>query len=650
MEHTPIFLFATAGVRLLEDEPRRELLSEVCQYAQQKTKFQLPDCDLHIQAISGQTEGLYGWLASNYLLGAFNNPGSHTHGKSHHTYGFLDLGGASAQIAFAPNVTEAKKHADDLQLLRLRTIDGVSQEFRVFVTTFLGYGVNEARRRYLEDLSEHHDSALVGQLPDPCLPRGMHKPVDGPKDAGEVLVGTGKFSECLARTLPLLDQDAPCEDSPCLFHGVHVPAIDFGVNHFVGVSEYWHTTHEIFEMGHTDKAYDFQTYQNRVLEFCSQDWDSIEKGISSQKWGKKVDKDRAAEVCFKASWLINMLHEGIRIPRVGLEQSPQHTPSSSHTRPQNGTKEMLQNAAQEGYLAPFQAVNKIDNTEVSWTLGKMVLYASSQIPPATPSTQSVGFGPNAPNTHAGIPTEFEHAGGTPASHPLSAADLADTSTSDALLDTDTDSDSDDSFPWSSSHPLLSHRNRTPGLFLIALILMIILLLLLGRERRNNLLRKISPFRRSSFSSFLSSRNKDSSSKGRYERLLEEGIGPGHSGSGSADLRNPGEFELGSIHGSSSGSGAGAGASSSDEDASSASSRASQISGRKRYAATPARCASPRGSTSAGVPSEGVGLGLGPVGWSGEEYRDAVGTGYRSRGASPSRLRSPLVGGFKESVD
>jgi len=39
-------------------------------------------------------------------------------------------------------------------------------------------------------------------------------------------------------------------------------------------------------------------------------------------------------------------------------------------------------------------VNKIDGTEVSWTLGKMVLYAAGQIPPAVPEIGPVGFGDN----------------------------------------------------------------------------------------------------------------------------------------------------------------------------------------------------------------------------------------------------------------
>lgn len=464
--NTPIFLLATAGMRLLPDYQRAAVLDNVCSYLQRNTAFQLPDCALHIQVIPGETEGLYGWIAANYLLGGFDAPDAHDHGKGHHTYGFLDMGGASAQIAFAPNATEADKHANDLKLLRMRTIGGASVEYRVFVTTWLGYGANEARRRYVEALHDASPGSL--ELPDPCLPFGLTATMAGqvilPGSDEAVgnephLLGTGTFTECLKRTFPLLDKDAPCPDPPCLLHGVHVPAIDFDVNHFVGVSEYWHTTHEVFEMAHKDKAYDFHTYQDRVMEFCSQDWATIQAGVSDKKWGKKVDEATAVEVCFKASWLINMLHDGIGIPRVGLEAAQ---PANEH----NGTKEVLDKAKEKGFMDPFQAVDKIDDTEVSWTLGKMVLYAASQVP-TDAKTLAVGFGSNIPGTT--LPSDFQFAGGNYSPLP------------DDLTDDGTD--------W-HDQLFASSGRRLPGLLLFLLILVFVAFLLFGRERRTNLVNRL----------------------------------------------------------------------------------------------------------------------------------------------------------------
>lgn len=506
-------------MRLLPNLERRLLLDQICSYARANSDFLLPDCDVHIQVIPGVTEGLYGWVATNYLLGSFDEPNGHDHGKGHHTYGFLDMGGASAQIAFAPNVTETDKHANDLTLLRLRNVDGSPQEYRVFVTSWLEFGVREARRRYLEALQMASGTDSIKEFPDPCLPAGLRTTIDGKPshaDNEPYLLGTGRFDECLRQTYPLLDKDAPCADEPCLLHGTHVPAIDFDVNHFIGISEYWHTTHEIFEMGHKDKAYDFNTYQERVKSFCSQDWGSIERGLLQHRWGKKVDQEKASEVCFKASWIINVLHNGIGIPRAGLE----NTTGSGH----NGTKELLSHTKDKGYLDPFQAINKIDSTEVSWTLGKMVLYASSQIPADADEALPVGFGSNV----AGVPNDFQY----------------------PSVDLLPDPDGLHSEHWHDTLFDGESPRRVPGFILFLLIIIMALFFLCGRNRRSRIYHKVSSMfhrRGPSHPHYPKKQRKFFGGKvpffGRsspsYERVLEDGaqefdLGPSESRGNSLD--------------------------------------------------------------------------------------------------------------------
>ena len=520
VENTPLFLLGTAGMRLLPEVPRAALLEQICGYTRSYTKFLIPDCDLHVQVIPGETEGLYGWVAANYLLGGFDSPEEHAHGKGHHTYGFLDMGGASAQIAFAPNATEADKHANDLKLLRLRTVDGISANYRVFVTTWLGFGVNEARKRYVDALVIALATPSTIEMPDPCLPAGLKMTINGtvfensdePLNDRPHLLGTGRFDECLRQAYPLLAKDVPCLDEPCLLNGVHVPAIDFDVNHFIGISEYWHTTHEIFEMGHKDKAYDFNTYQTRVNDFCSQDWTTIQAGVADNTWGKKVDDQTAYEVCFKASWLINVLHNGIGVPRVGIE--------NTDANGLNGTKDVLQSGKGKGFLDPFQAVNKIKSTEVSWTLGKMVLYAASQVPPIEDGLP-VGFGSNV----AGVPADFQYPGGSKLP-PISDADVGqasdDSSFADQIQDTLFNSDT---------------PRRIPGLLLFMFIISVVLFFLCGRDRRSRMYRKVFGATGRKTGPFGSSlplwlRNESTA----HERGLEEGSG----------LINPNEFELDDI--------------------------------------------------------------------------------------------------------
>ncbi|KAL1841843.1 hypothetical protein VTJ49DRAFT_6520 [Mycothermus thermophilus] len=514
---TPIFLMATAGMRLLPLTQQTALTSEICAYLQRNTRFSLPDCNLHVQVIKGETEGLYGWIASNYLLGGFDHPDQHQHGKGHHTYGFLDMGGASAQIAFAPNTTEAEKHWNDLKLLRLRTLDGNPKEYKVFTTTWLGFGVNQARESYVKNLEDRYADTSF-ELPDPCLPKGLRTTLEGNiidrrKTRATSLVGTGHFEECLQLTYPLLGKDKPCEDNPCLINGQHVPAIDFDVNHFIGVSEYWHTTHGVFG-GKGDQAYDFATYQKRVKGFCGRDWNTIRDGIPS---GKEFDTKLAQEACFKAAWLINVLHEGIGVPRIGFHEGLSKV---------NVSKSALEAAKNKGFADPFKPVDKIDGIEVSWTLGKMVLYAAGQIPPASGNDRyPVGFGSN--TVDVGTPPDFQFAGSS--WEPLRYYGNQTNSTIDAD-DDDWDLDAEDILDRAKSH-------STTGFFAFILILIFFLWFFRKRDRRmrvysrvNSILRRHPRGRpgkgsaaRGGLSGLASKLFRHRSSSGpAYERVMEEG--------------------------------------------------------------------------------------------------------------------------------
>ncbi|CAL3962624.1 hypothetical protein PZA11_000269 [Diplocarpon coronariae] len=617
VKDTPIFLMATAGVRLLQPMQQKGLLGAICAYARTYTDFSLPDCDLHIQVIPGETEGLYGWIAANYLLGGFDAPEQHMHGEGHHTYGFLDMGGASAQIAFAPNATETEKHANDLKLLRMRSLNGESTEYKVFTTTWLGFGVNQARERYVEALMDSTYIKSAHELPDPCLPSGLKTTVkgvitDGSSTKEPVLVGTGRFDECLRQTYPLLDKDAPCADLPCLLHGQHVPAIDFGVNHFVGVSEYWHTTHEVFEMARKDKAYDFTKYQAMVKDFCSEEWHDIEEGVSHKKWGKKVDEKTAQQVCFKASWLINVLHDGIGIPRLGVEKGI----SAGF----NASKEIAHSKGKDkGFLDPFQAVDKIDGVEVSWTLGKMVLYAAGQIKPSDPGAGPVGFGSNLING------DFQAAGSNSNPVPM---------------------DEEDS--WSERVEDLTEtaRSRTlPSFLALMLILIIIGYFFRKRDRRLRFYRNFNSLRhnrrpgspRKGGRGFFSSSKLFGRSSSNYDRVLEDG-------------EPANDFELGEVE-------------SSDDNENSDSSGGSRI-GRTSGLATPKMKVVKFDANNyfENAPTEGPGLGLSSVNAfdrAGLVVRtesrallgpnlQMLGAGRRSRTGSPTRMKSPLMTPVEEN--
>ncbi|PWN22556.1 hypothetical protein BCV69DRAFT_257478 [Microstroma glucosiphilum] len=386
---TPVYIMATAGMRLIPLEQQRSIIRATCSFIEGETLFSLHGrCEDHVQVISGEEEGLLGWIAINYLMDGFhfkpdddakklNADTKASKGKS--TYGFLDMGGASTQIAFEPSkhalaASPASGHQQEEELaqVKLKLLDGTEVTHDVFVTTFLGFGANKARERYEQQLT--HEASLaksdrLSAVPDPCLPSGslIHPATNAS------ITGTGSFNKCLTSLAPLLEKEAPCSHPPCLFHGIHVPTIDFSVNHFIGVSEYWFSSHDIFNLG---GVYDFVQFQKAAQKFCSRPWAELEKSLAGKKeFAPQVNEERLRMQCFKAAWMVTVLHDGIGIPRVIDHQGKGD--GKDHVD-QVGLKAGQKNlVTEEGDW--FQSVNEVEGTSVSWTLGKAVLEATKDV-------------------------------------------------------------------------------------------------------------------------------------------------------------------------------------------------------------------------------------------------------------------------------
>ena len=362
---TPVFLQATAGMRLLREKTRNEILEEVCKGIKKSTNFLMKDCKAQVQIIDGETEGLYGWLGLNYLSGNFNNYDADLQTNAHFSFGFMDMGGASAQIAFAPSdPKEVQRHKEDIATVYLKSVNGDVQEWNVFVSTWLGFGANQARSRYLAQLINalpentndyDEDDFATRTISDPCGNKGSVKNFKF-KGKEFTIVGLGDFEQCSKSIYPLLLKNIPCLDEPCLFNGVHVPTIDFTRDKFVGVSEYWYTPHDLFQLG---GPYDFEVFSKNVKDFCSTDWDTVMKNSKAGIYGS-MPEEFLIDSCFKSNWILNVLHEGFNMPSSGGNTGKMG--DIKHTDP------------------VFQTMDKIKGMELSWTLGKILLYASATVP------------------------------------------------------------------------------------------------------------------------------------------------------------------------------------------------------------------------------------------------------------------------------
>ncbi|GBL79297.1 Ectonucleoside triphosphate diphosphohydrolase 8 [Araneus ventricosus] len=163
---TPLYFAATAGMRLLRlaNETRaNEILDHL--------NNELNETGLSVKAIeiiTGEDEGVYGWITANFLQQTLEIP-QKTEPWVPTTFGALDMGGASMQISYAlPEYTNGSANIQQLQLY--------GQTHNVFSHSNLCFGRDEAQRRYRYLLVKDLTKTVIQ---DPCFPRGANYTITG---------------------------------------------------------------------------------------------------------------------------------------------------------------------------------------------------------------------------------------------------------------------------------------------------------------------------------------------------------------------------------------------------------------------------------------------------------------------------------------
>ena len=70
-KETPLYILATAGMRLLPKDAQETILKNLRTGITSQYAFAFPEANMEI--ISGRQEGIYQWLAINYVLGKFDH-------------------------------------------------------------------------------------------------------------------------------------------------------------------------------------------------------------------------------------------------------------------------------------------------------------------------------------------------------------------------------------------------------------------------------------------------------------------------------------------------------------------------------------------------------------------------------------------------
>ena len=226
---TPVYLSATAGLRLLNKETAQQILDSCYDWLVKNSPFMIRR--EKISVISGRDEGAFGWLTMNFLQKRLFGMPDHNKG----TLGTIEMGGASTQVTFL-QPERVDSPAEYIYTLQLGP-----KSYKLYTHSYLGFGQDQGREKYNKLLGERAD--------DPCFPVGFARSSENNDvylgRANDVVQwrGTGSFSQCASELKLLFAQNNVCPVQPCSFSDVHQPRFwDNSGNIVVLIENFYHTS------------------------------------------------------------------------------------------------------------------------------------------------------------------------------------------------------------------------------------------------------------------------------------------------------------------------------------------------------------------------------------------------------------------------
>eukprot|EP00986_Skeletonema_menzelii_P001464 scaffold387_cov136-Skeletonema_menzelii.AAC.7 len=334
----PIFLKATAGLRIVPSKQRQRVISTVRKLFANETFCPFWDETERVRVISGEEEAVYDWAGVNFLLGNLmsNSEGvGEAYGGAIQTYGALDMGGASSQISYYQPEGDVMSGLFKLQI-------GQGKHWNVYAHSHLMYGMNEAENRRKAHLvaDTTAKARLQDGVYDPCLPGGGKKTIEfksivhigdngletwnatvddfasvssNPGLYHAVLVNNekkGDWDQCkeLARKLFNKESNAWCNYShrgSCSFAGVYQPERPSPELEFYAFSNYFH----VWQFLQLESRSSIAQLDAKGQEVCSQSWDDLVQYNEGNQQNIFTEEELKT-YCFRAAYVHEILHSG----------------------------------------------------------------------------------------------------------------------------------------------------------------------------------------------------------------------------------------------------------------------------------------------------------------------------------------------------
>jgi Golgi nucleoside diphosphatase len=172
---TPIWLKATAGLRILPSSQSEAILDSVRKFLLNSKNSPFYFRYSFARIIPGTEEGGFGWIAFNYLKKVIGPRRPKTVAAK--PYAVIEMGGASAQVSqLAPSVDDANKIPKEFRF----SFDVEGEEYHLYTHSYLGYGAEQAMAQFdrlLKDSTKGSVSAVspssLAVVKDPCKHEGF---------------------------------------------------------------------------------------------------------------------------------------------------------------------------------------------------------------------------------------------------------------------------------------------------------------------------------------------------------------------------------------------------------------------------------------------------------------------------------------------
>ncbi|XP_046888016.1 ectonucleoside triphosphate diphosphohydrolase 1 [Hypomesus transpacificus] len=334
-QETPLYLGATAGMRLLSKE-NRSASSEVFRAVERELQ-RFPFSFQGARILTGQEEGAFGWVTVNYLDDRLR--------QGLGTRGALDLGGASTQISFVSNQeVESSENAVAFRLY--------GNDYHLYTHSFLCYGKDQVLKLALVQLTESGER----QVSDPCFHPGYNVTKEysavynspcvtarKSKETSFTHIGTGNALKCQEVVRRVLDFGR-CNFSSCSFNQVYQPPLR---GTFRAFSAFY------FVMNFLNLTSDpLERVKEKLEHYCATPWTQVKQDHPD------IKEKYLAEYCFSGTYIVTLLTEGY-----------------------NFTSESWND---------IKFIKKISGSDAGWTLGYM-LNLTNMVPAEAPDTPPLPY-------------------------------------------------------------------------------------------------------------------------------------------------------------------------------------------------------------------------------------------------------------------